>query len=64
MYIKNRVEALANDAIQVQEYFTFKSLMKEVRQLEANITTWQDILRSRISKDQLDEYKEIGDVKI
>lgn len=47
-FIKERMELIANNALKIQMYAAFKSLMREVRHLEANITRWQEHLRERI----------------
>eukprot|EP00826_Nyctotherus_ovalis_P031071 TRINITY_DN2480_c0_g1_i3.p1 TRINITY_DN2480_c0_g1~~TRINITY_DN2480_c0_g1_i3.p1 ORF type:complete len:370 (+),score=132.43 TRINITY_DN2480_c0_g1_i3:520-1629(+) len=39
----------------------YKQLMKEVREIEAQIVDYQDFFRKRIYKKQLEEYKTIGD---
>jgi hypothetical protein len=54
------MELVANNALKIQMYASFKNLMREVRQLEANITKWQEHLRVKIHDQQLATYKKIG----
>jgi len=63
-FIKERMELIANNALKIQMYAAFKSLMREVRQLEANITKWQEHLRERIHEQQLSTYKKIGEQRV
>jgi hypothetical protein len=44
-FIKERLELVANNCLQIQLYVKFESLMAEVRQLETQIAHWQDLLR-------------------
>jgi hypothetical protein len=63
-FIKERMELIANNALKIQMYAAFKSLMREVRHLEANITRWQEHLRERIHEQQLGTYKKIGEERV
>jgi len=38
--------------------------MAEVRELEANIAKWQDHLRSKVHKGQLQSYRQEGENRI
>lgn len=58
------MERVANSAIKIQMYSGFKNLMREVRQLESNITKWQEHLRNKIHRKQLGNYKEVGQEKV
>jgi len=58
------MELIANNALKIQMYAAFKNLMREVRQLEANITKWQEHLRERIHEQQLTTYKKIGEQRV
>jgi hypothetical protein len=40
-FIKERVELVANNCLQIQAYLKFEALMKEVRTLEFSISKWQ-----------------------
>jgi hypothetical protein len=44
-FIKERLELVANNCLQIQLYVKFESLMREVRELEIYIARWQDHLR-------------------
>jgi hypothetical protein len=59
-FIKERMELVANNTLKIQMYASFKNLMREVRQLEANITKWQEHLREKIHGQQLTIYQKIG----
>jgi hypothetical protein len=59
-FIKERMELVANNTLKIQMYASFKNLMREVRQLEANITKWQEHLREKIHGQQLTIYQIIG----
>ena len=48
----------------IQAYASFRSLMKEVRDLEASISIWQNDLREHVHESQLIRYREIGDERI
>lgn len=39
-------------------------LMKEVRALEVCIANWQDQLRQRVHKSQIDQYKHEGENRV
>lgn len=52
-FIKERLELIANNCLQIQLYVKFESLMKEVRQLEAYIAKWQDLLRDKVHAGQI-----------
>jgi hypothetical protein len=62
--IKEKMQLLAEELRNIHEYQMFKDLMKEVRQLELDIVTYQDELRSNIQNRQLTEYVQIGDEKL
>ena len=38
--------------------------MREVRQLEAQIARWQDLLRDKVHRSQLNKYRHEGDIRI
>ena len=63
-YVKERVELVANNALMIHAYGSFKGLMKEVRELEGMISKWQNGLRENIHQSQLEKYREIGEERI
>ena len=56
-FIKERLELVANNCLQIQSYIKFEALMKEVRLLEANIAKWQALLRSKVHSGQIGQYR-------
>ena len=62
--MKQRVELVANNALSIHAYGSFKNLMKEVRLLEGMISKWQNDLRKDIHENQLEKYREIGEERI
>ena len=62
--MKQRVELVANNALSIHAYGSFKNLMKEVRLLEGMISKWQNDLRRDIHENQLEKYREIGEERI
>jgi hypothetical protein len=63
-FIKERIELVANNCLQIQHYLKFESLMQEVRKLEVNIVRWQDILRNRVHNTQLKQYRLEGEDRV
>jgi hypothetical protein len=63
-FIKERLELVANNCLQIQLYVKFESLMSEVRQLEAQIAGWQDHLRDKVHRGQLNKYRQEGENRI
>ena len=63
-FIKERLELIANNCLQIQLYVKFEALMKEVRQLEIYIAKWQDQLRAKVHKGQLNKYRSEGEERI
>ena len=63
-FIKERLELIANNCLQIQLYVKFEALMREVRQLEAQIARWQDLLRDKVHRSQLNKYRHEGDIRI
>ena len=55
---------MANNALTIHAYSSFKNLMKEVRDLEDMISKWQNDLRNNIHQSQLEKYHEIGEERI
>ena len=51
---------IAEELCQNKKYELFKDLMKEVRNIEAQINRYQNELRQNVHKKQLDNYIEIG----
>ena len=62
--IKEKMQILAEELCNSQEYQLYKDLMREVRILETDINEYQDDLRTNIQENQLTEYIEIGDEKL
>ena len=48
--IKEKIQLLAEELCNIHEYQMFKDLMKEVRQLEEDIVSYQNELRTNIQK--------------
>jgi hypothetical protein len=63
-FIKERLELVANNCLQIQLYVKFEALMAEVRQLEAHIARWQDHLRDRVHRGQLNKYRQEGENRV
>ena len=58
--IAKRIQLIAEELCQNKKYELFKDLMKEVRNIEAQINRYQNELRQNVHKKQLDNYIEIG----
>ena len=58
--IAKRIQVIAEELCQNKKYELFKDLMKEVRNIEAQINRYQNELRANVHKKQLDNYKDIG----
>jgi hypothetical protein len=63
-FIKERLELVANNCLQIQAYVKFEALMHEVRTLEAHIARWQDRLREKVHLTQLQKYRGEGENRI
>lgn len=63
-FIKERLELVANNCLQIQLYVKFEALMSEVRQLEAHIARWQDYLREKVHRGQLAKYRQEGEGRV
>lgn len=63
-FIKEKVELVANNCLQIQSYVKFEALMKEVRQLEQNISKWQGVLRTKIHSGQIKQYHREGSNRV
>lgn len=63
-FIKERLELIANNCLHLQLYVKFESLMHEVRSLEEQIARWQDQLRQRVHKGQIQSYKQEGENRV
>lgn len=59
--IKAKIQIIAETLCDIHNYAMYKQLMKEVREIEAQIVDYQDFFRKRIYKKQLEEYKALGD---
>ena len=58
--IAKRIQVIAEELCQNKKYELFKDLMKEVRNIEAQINRYQNELRQNVHKKQLDNYMDIG----
>jgi hypothetical protein len=58
--IAKRIQVIAEELCQNKKYELFKDLMKEVRNIEAQINKYQNELRLNVHKKQLDNYMDIG----
>ena len=58
--IAKRIQVIAEELCQNKKYELFKDLMKEVRNIEAQINKYQNELRQNVHKKQLDNYMDIG----
>lgn len=63
-FIKERLELVANNCLQIQLYVKFETLMAEVRALEALIAKWQDHLRDKVHQAQLGKYRQEGEQRV
>ena len=59
--IKAKIQIVAEALCDIHNYAMYKSLMKEVREIEIQIVDYQDKLRQRIYMKQLTDYESIGD---
>lgn len=59
--IKSKIQIVAEALCDIHNYGMYKSLMKEVREIEIQIVEYQDQLRKKIYINQLMEYKSIGE---
>ncbi len=62
--IKTKLQIVAEALCDIHNYAMYKSLMKEVRDVEAQIVDYQDKLRHKIYVKQLEDYKSIGEQMI
>jgi len=62
--IKEKMVKISEDLCNIQEYMRYKDLMKAVRKMEALIGKFQDFLRQRIYKSELDMYHQLGENKL
>jgi len=61
--IKEKMIKLADDLCHIQEYLRYRDLMKAVRKLEQQIAKYQDLLRNKIYKTEVDRYHQIGEAE-
>jgi len=59
--IKEKMLKVAEDLANIQEYLRYRDLMKAVRKMELQIAKYQDFLRKRIYKSELELYQQIGE---
>ena len=55
--IKERMQEVANNLWLVKEYKMYRDMMEQIRLIEADILVYQETLRNRASKQELDEYE-------
>ena len=58
--ISHRIAIIAEELCRFKKYELYKDLMKEVRQIETQINSYQNELRQNVHKRQLDDYNNIG----
>ncbi|CAG9334521.1 unnamed protein product [Blepharisma stoltei] len=58
--IKERMQLIADELMNIHEYGLYRDMMKSVRLLEADILNYQNILRQRTHQKELSIYQEIG----
>jgi hypothetical protein len=59
--IKTKIQIVAEALCDIHNYAMYKTLMKEVRDIEGQIVDYQDRLRQKIYSKQLTEYESIGE---
>lgn len=52
--LKEKIQHTANSLLKIQEYAEFKMIMKELRTIESLIVEYQNLLRSKIYKGELE----------
>ena len=62
--IKERMQASAEQLCDIHEYGMYKEMMKAIRVLEGDIVNYQEILRTKTHKKQLNAYSELGQEKL
>lgn len=62
--VKSKIQLVAEALCDIHNYAMYKTLMKEVRDIEAQIVHFQDHHRQNIYQKQLNEYKYIGEAMI
>ena len=62
--IKERMQICSEDLCKIHEYNLFKDIMKGIRLLEDDISSYQRILRARNQKKEISAYHEIGEDKL
>ena len=62
--VKERMQQIADALSLSHEYILYKDMMKSIRLLEADITTYQETLRKRTYDKELSAYRELGEEKI
>lgn len=61
--IKEKMLKVAESLCSIQEYARYRDLMKAVRKLESQIGKYQDFLRNRIYKGEVEIYHQIGEAR-
>lgn len=62
--IKERMQISSEELCRIHEYGLFKEIMKGIRLLEDDINTYQNILRARNQKKELEAYHQIGEERL
>lgn len=63
-FVKERLELVANNCLHLQLYPRFEALMTQVRLLEGHVARWQDQLRQRVHRGQLEDYRQEGQSRV
>jgi hypothetical protein len=58
------MQTMANKLCDIYEYSAYKRLSDSLRNLEHNILSYQDILRTQVHKKELNSYAQSGQVKM
>ena len=62
--IKERMQVCASELCKIYEYSLQKEMLKSIKELEADIALFQEILRKRIHFNEVNTYKTIGNSKL
>lgn len=62
--IKERMQVCASELCKIYEYSLQNEMLKSIRELEADIVHYQEILRKRIHSNEVNTYKTLGNEKL
>ncbi|KAM3145583.1 hypothetical protein pb186bvf_002357 [Paramecium bursaria] len=62
--IKEKMSIVSNQLLKIQQYTAFKQLMIQIREIEKNISEYQNILRQKIYNQEVKTYQTIGFEKL